>query len=300
MDAGHEFKKMHGLGNDFVVFDARARPLHLEPVEIQALADRRTGIGCDQLLVVRESDRADAFLQIHNADGTEVGACGNGARCVGRDLMREKNTTRVSIETTAGVLQVYDGGEGLVTVDLGEVRTGWEEIPLSKEQNTLHLEIEVANRDDPDGDPLLWDPAAVNVGNPHVVFLVKDPDVVDLARIGPLIGTADLFPEGANVTLAKVTGEDALQARVWERGAGLTPACGTAACAALVTAARLGVTGRSAVVELSGGPVGVLWRDDNHVLLTGPAETSFQGAVRMEPLLRGLVARLAAQGRSHG
>ena len=298
MDGRREFKKMHGLGNDFVVFDAREQPLHFEPVEIQAIADRRIGIGCDQLLVIRKSERADAFMQIYNADGSEAGACGNGARCVGRELMREGSGGRASIETAAGVIHVYDGGEGLVTVDLGEVRTGWQEIPLSKEQDTLHLEIEVANQHQPDSDPLLWDPAAVNVGNPHMVFLVKDPDAVDLARIGPLLGRAELFPEGANVTLAKVTGEDTIRARVWERGAGLTLACGTAACAAVVTAARLGVTGRSAVVEVPGGPLGVLWRDDNHVLLTGPAETAFCGAVGMDGPLRGLVARLAAQDRA--
>ena len=299
MDGERPFLKMQGLGNDFVVLDARTRPFGLEPVEIQAIADRHVGIGCDQVLVLRNSERADVFMQIYNADGTEVGACGNGARCVGRHIMREKGEGRATIETLAGVLEAFDGGEGMITVDMGPVRTGWQEIPLAEERDTLHLEFEIADESNPGGDPLLWDPAAVNVGNPHLVFLVKNPDAVDLARIGPLLETADLFPEGANVGLAKVTGEDTIKLRVWERGAGETLACGTAACAALVTAARTGVTGRSAVVELAGGPVGVLWRDDNHILLTGPAQTVFHGTVTMAPLLIGFMEKLAAEADGH-
>jgi diaminopimelate epimerase len=295
MEGTRAFTKMQGLGNDFVVFDAREQPVELEPVEIVAIADRRIGVGCDQVLVVRNSERADAYMQIFNADGSEVGACGNGARCVGREIMREKGEGRATLETKSGLLGVFDGGDGMITVDMGPVRTDWKEIPLSEERDTLHLDFEIANDQDPDADPLLWDPAAVNVGNPHVVFLVKDPWAVDLARIGPLVADAALFPEGANVGLAKVTGEDTIQLRVWERGAGETAACGTAACAALITASRSGAMGKSAVVELPGGPVGVVWRDDNHVLLTGPAQTAYNGTVDMDPLLRGLMEKLAAE-----
>ena len=299
MEGEQKFLKMQGLGNDFVVLDARAQPIKLEPVEIQAIADRHIGIGCDQLLVLKNSERADVYMQIFNADGSEVGACGNGARCVGRHVMKEKGDGRATIETMSGLLEVFDGGEGMITVDMGPVRTDWQDIPLSMEQDTLHLAIELANDSEPDGDPLLWDPAAVNVGNPHMVFLVKNPDVVDLQRVGPLLENTELFPEGANVSLAKVTGDDTIKLRVWERGAGETAGCGTAACAALVTAHRSGVTGRSAVVDLPGGPVGVLWRDDNHIVLTGPAFNVFQGNFTIEPLLRGLVAKLSAKGEGH-
>ena len=295
MEGERPFLKMQGLGNDFVVLDARTHSVALESVEIQAISDRNVGIGCDQVLVLKNSERADVYMQIFNADGSEVGACGNGARCIGRHVMREKGEGHATIETLAGVLEVFDGGGGMITVDLGPVRTDWKDIPLTEERDTLHLDIQVADEANPNGDPLLWDPAAVNVGNPHLVFLVKNADVVDLARIGPLLETASLFPEGANVSLAKVTGDDTIKVRVWERGAGETSACGTAACAALVTASRTGVTGRSAVVELPGGPVGVLWRDDNHILLTGPEQTVYSGTVNMRPLLIGLMQKLAAE-----
>lgn len=299
MASDHPFIKMQGLGNDFVVLDARSNSIELEPVEIQAMSDRKIGIGCDQVLVLRNSERADVFMQIFNSDGSEVGACGNGARCIGNYIMSEKGEPRATLETQAGVLEVYDGGEGMITVDMGEVKTSWRDIPLSEERDTLHLDIEIADETSPDGEPLLWDPAAVNIGNPHLVFLVKNPDVVDLQKIGPLLEHSDLFPEGVNVGLAKVTGDDSIKLRVWERGAGETSACGSAACAALVTSCRAGVTGRSAVVELPGGPVGVLWRDDNHILLSGSAQTVYQGNFEIAPLLRGLMSKLAAEGDGH-
>ncbi len=285
MKNGRPFIKMHGLGNDFVVLNGRERPVPLEPMEVQIIADRRLGIGCDQLLVMGPSDKADAFMHIFNADGTEVDACGNGARCIAWLLMKEKGTDRVTLETNAGVLKGYDAGDGLVTVDMGPVRTNWDEIPLAEEKDTLHLDIEIA-QENSEEDPLIWDPVAVNVGNPHLVFLVKNPNAVDLETIGPLIENSPLFPEGINVGMALINGEDTIRLRVWERGAGITSSCGTAACAALVAAVRREHMGRSAVVEMDGGPLGVLWREeDNHVMLTGPVATSFEGEFNIADLL---------------
>jgi diaminopimelate epimerase len=199
--------------------------------------------------------------------------------------MKEKETDRVTLETNAGVLKGYDAGDGLVTVDMGPVRTNWDEIPLAEEKDTLHLDIEIA-QENSDEDPLIWDPVAVNVGNPHLVFLVKNPSAVDLETIGPLIEKSPLFPEGINVGMALIKGEDTIRLRVWERGAGITSSCGTAACAALVAAVRREHMGRSAVVEMDGGPLGVLWREeDNHVMLTGPVATSFEGEFNIAEII---------------
>ena len=263
------FAKMHGLGNDFVVLDFRREQVALAPALVRALADRHRGIGFDQLIVLRDSRRADVNMQIYNADGSESGACGNASRCIARELMVEIGRKRASLETLAGVLEARSAGNGLVTMDLGEVHSGWAEIPLSEERDTLHLRVAEA-----DG---LGEGVAVNVGNPHVVFLVDDPDSVDLARLGPRIEHAPLFPERANVSVAQVAGPGRIRLRVWERGVGITAACGTAACAAVVAAARHGLAERSAVVELDGGQLGVEWNAHDHALLTGPAVTVYRG-----------------------
>ncbi len=289
------FMKMHGLGNDFVVFDARQTPLDLDPIEVRAVGDRHVGIGCDQIVVMKPSTKADVFMQLFNQDGSEISACGNASRCVGQLIMHERKTSKCTIETKAGVLGAFDGGGGMITVDMGEVRTGWRDIPLSEERDTLDLKLEVANPNDPNGDPLLWGAVGVNVGNPHIVFLVKNPWAVDLATIGPMLENHPLFPERTNVSLAKITGPDEIQLRVWERGAGETKACGTAACAALVAANRSGAMGRSAVVELAGGALGVLWREDNHILLTGPATFAYAGTYDMHDIVRGLMASMRAE-----
>ena len=285
MRNGRSFIKMHGLGNDFVILDGRERPVPLEPVEVEIIANRKTGIGCDQLLVMGPSAKADVFMHIFNADGTEVDACGNGTRCVAALLMKELEKDQVTIETNAGILAGYDGGEGLVTVDMGPVKSNWEEIPMAEAKDTLHVDIEIA-QENSEEDPLIWDPIAVNVGNPHLVFLVKNPGAVDLESIGPLIENSDLFPEGVNVGMAKINGEDTIRLRVWERGVGITDSCGTAACAALVAAVRREHMGRSAVVEMDGGALGVHWREDNgHVMLTGPTATVFEGEFNIADLL---------------
>ena len=264
------FIKMHGLGNDFVVIDARAGDVALDSTRVRAIAERRLGVGCDQLLEIcpPQSAKADAFMRIWNADGGEVEACGNGARCVAAFLMTESGQSEVAIETVAGLLNAEAAGAGRVAVDMGEARTGWDEIPLAREMDTLELDLSLG---------ALSKPVAVNIGNPHAVFFMAAAEAVDLATLGPQLETHALFPERANIGVAEVTGDAQIRLRVWERGVGLTKACGTGACAALVAAARRGLTGRSATVTLDGGPLEIDWLEDNHVRMTGPVATSFMG-----------------------
>src|SRR5215831_4403600 len=259
------FRKMNGLGNDFVVLDARTRPLVLGDDAVRAIADRKEGIGCDQLIALEPSTRADVFMRIWNADGGEVGACGNAARCVASLVAAELGEPRVSIETESGMLDAAVNRDGSVTIDMGAPRFAWNEIPLSKPfDDTRHIELEV-------DDPGLNSPSAVNVGNPHCLFFVADVAAHDLARLGPVFEQDKLFPERANISLVQVLGSDAIKVRTWERGAGLTRACGTAACAAAVASARRGLTGRKVKVGLPGGDLLIEWREvDGHILMTGP------------------------------
>ena len=274
------FTKMHGLGNDFVVFDARAEPAPLNGGEACAIADRHLGIGCDQVIVIESSGRADAFMRVFNADGSEVGACGNGARCVGDVLMDEKGADEATIDTASGPLSVTRAPYGLVTVDMGPARAAWRDIPLAREMDTLHLDLAL----DAGGGKGLSHAVGVNMGNPHAVFFVDDADAFDLGRIGPVLERDPLFPERANITLAQVISRDSVRARVWERGAGMTAACGSAACATLVAAARRGLTERRGTVRLTGGSLHIEWRGDGHVLMTGPVATSFTGAFDLDDL----------------
>ena len=278
--AGRAFCKMHGLGNDFVIFDAREVPLALDAADVRALADRRTGIGCDQLIILRPSARADLFMEIRNADGGEVSACGNASRCVGRLVMDETGRDAARIETRAGVLEVARAGER-VRVDMGCPGLDWRDIPLAEEADTRELDIAAEG---------LGRPAAVSMGNPHMIFFAGDDAAVDLAVLGPRLTRHPLYPEGANVSLARVADAGTIRLEVWERGAGLTRACGTAACAALVAAARRGLTGRAATVVLPGGPLDVEWAADDHVRMTGPVAVSFAGTVD----LRSVAGRVEA------
>jgi diaminopimelate epimerase len=264
------FLKMHGLGNDFVVIDARRGPLALDRAQARGIADRRTGVGCDQLLVIEPARNrlADAFLRILNADGSEVEACGNGTRCVADLLMRENGRDHVVIETVAGLLDAEAATDGLVSVDMGEARLDWREIPLAKATDTLHLDLALGP---------LADPVAVNVGNPHAVFFAPDAEAVDIAALGPVLERHPLFPERANIEVASLIGPDRLRMRVWERGVGITQACGTGACATLVAAARRKLTGRKAEVVLDGGSLAIEWLPDNHIRMTGPVAVSFAG-----------------------
>ena len=257
------FTKMHGLGNDFVVLDTRAAPLPPVTAALaRALADRRTGIGCDQLIVLEESPTADFRMRIYNADGGEVEACGNATRAVA--LL---HGSPAQIETAGGVLAVQPG-EGGAAVDMGEPRFEWDAIPLAYAMDTAAL-------------PVGWDeleqPVAVNVGNPHAVFFVEDCDAIELDRLGPQIERDPLFPERVNVNVATVDNKDNIRLRVWERGAGLTRACGTGACATAVAAMRRGLVGREVTVTLPGGPLLISWGEDGRITMTGPATESFRG-----------------------
>jgi diaminopimelate epimerase len=260
------FRKMNGLGNDFVVLDARTRALPLSPVMVRAIADRKEGIGCDQVVALEPSRKADAFMRIWNADGGEVGACGNAARCVAALLADELSASNVSIETESGVIAASVNADGSVTIDMGAPRFAWNEIPLAEPFDDTRA-IEIGALD----DPALASPSAVNVGNPHCLFFVDDVEAHDLARLGPALEHHPLFPERANISLVQVLGPAHLKVRTWERGAGLTRACGTAACAAAVGAARRALSGRKAQVSLPGGDLLIEWREeDGHVLMTGP------------------------------
>jgi len=273
------FTKMHGLGNDFVVIDARVHPVDLTADQVRALADRHRGIGFDQIMVIKDSDAADAGLHMANADGATVGACGNGTRCVAALLLDELQQDTITLDTASGLVSASAAADGLTTVDMGPARTDWQDIPVARTMETLHLDLTYETPVGP-----LADPVGVNMGNPHAVFFVEDIARYDLGTFGRDIEHHPLFPERANISLAQVT-NDTIKLVVWERGVGLTLACGTAACAALVAAARRDLCGRSAPVHLPGGALQITWRDDNHVLMTGPVATSFSGTVDLDHLM---------------
>ena len=306
------FKKMNGLGNDFVIIDARAGPLRLSAIAAGAIASRTGGVGCDQVIVLEPSRAADVFMRILNADGSEVSACGNASRCVAALLSPGFGRDRLTIETRAGVLHAEAGAGGLVTVDMGTPRFEWNQIPLSRAfEDTRAIDLAYAL---PDGR-VLESPSVVNVGNPHCIFWVQDAGSYDLASFGAALEHHPLFPERANISLAEVKtpspqpspqgqrefaadnsgvlsplGErdrvrgdfpSRIKLRVWERGTGITRACGTAACATAVAAARTGRTGRRVSVELPGGVLFIEWREaDDHILMTGPTEFEFEGALQ--------------------
>ena len=271
------FRKMNGLGNDFVVLDARSRALPLGADALRAIADRKEGIGCDQIIALEPSRMADVFMRIWNADGGEVGACGNAARCVAGIVAAERGEKTVSIETESGVLSALAGTDGTVTVDMGAPRFAWNEIPLSEPfHDTRGIELQIG----PIDAPVLHTPSVVNVGNPHALFFVEDVMAHDLAKLGPMLEHHPLFPERANISLVQVLSPDHLKVRTWERGAGLTQACGTAACAAAVAAARRELAGRKVKVTLPGGDLLIDWREsDGHILMTGPYALDFEGTL---------------------
>jgi diaminopimelate epimerase len=265
------FRKMHGLGNDFVVLDLRADPLRIDAAAARALADRRTGIGCDQLLLLEppRHPEAQVFLRIRNPDGSEAEACGNGTRCVAAVVALETGAVRLRIETVAGLLDAEMLSDGRVTVDMGAARTGWRDIPLAREMDTLRVDLQAGP---------LCEPVCTSMGNPHATFFVADAEAVDLAALGSQLEHDRLFPERANIGVAAVRDRETIRLRVWERGVGETRACGSGACAALVAAARRGLTGRRANIVLDGGILEIFWRDDGHVLMTGPVALSFEGS----------------------
>jgi diaminopimelate epimerase len=270
------FLKMNGLGNDFVVVEARSAPFEPSAAEVRAIADRENGVGCDQLILIGESDKADAFVRFWNADGVEVDACGNGSRCVGLLLMQASGRDEASFETRAGRLTALRAGDGEVSVDMGVPGLRWDQIPLAEAMDTRGIELQVG----PIDNPQLHTPGCVSMGNPHVVFFVPDADTAPVRQSGSLIERHPLFPEGVNVGFAQVKARDRIRLRVWERGAGLTKACGTGACAALVAAHRRGLVDRKATLELDGGDLVIEWRaEDDHVIMTGPAKLDFAGTL---------------------
>lgn len=260
------FHKMHGLGNDFAVFDARDEPLAMTPALAVALADRHTGIGCDQLIVVEPSDAADVRMRIWNADGSEVEACGNATRCVAALVGRD-----CSIETAGGLLSASPTGDG-ASVDMGAPRFDWDAIPLAYAMDT-------------DAMPTAWEglerPMAINVGNPHLVFFVPDIAAVPLDRLGPEIEHDPLFPNRINVNIAQIVSRTHIRARTWERGAGLTRACGTGACATAVAAIKAGLTDGEVTVALPGGPLIIAWQPGGHIRMTGPATLAYRGEIAL-------------------
>jgi diaminopimelate epimerase len=271
---------MNGLGNDFAVFDARLSGLRVNAACAMRIADRSSGVGCDQVIIIEPSQRADVFMRILNPDGSEVDACGNATRCVAALLAAEKGRDDVTIETGAGILRGSVQGDGGVAVDMGPPRLGWAEIPLARAfDDTATLDV----RFDGGAGAMLDAPGVVNVGNPHCVFIVADLDRYDLAAIGPRIEHDPLFPERVNVSLAQVLGRDAVRLAVWERGAGLTLACGSAACAAAVATARKGLTARKVSVGLPGGNLQIEWREtDDHILMTGPWQLDYEGVFEFD------------------
>ncbi len=270
------FLKMNGLGNDFVVVEARSAPFAPSPEEVRAIASRQVGIGCDQVVSIEASERADAAVRFWNADGEEVGACGNASRCVGWLLMEATGADQAVMETQGGLLTATRAGDRVVSVDMGAPGLHWTDIPLAEEMDTKGIELQVG----PIDDPILHTPGCVSMGNPHVVFFVPDIETAPVVEVGPMIEHHHLFPEAVNVGFAQIVARDRIRLRVWERGAGLTKACGTGACAALVAAHRRSLTDNKATLVLDGGELTIEWREsDGHVIMTGPAQVDFTGTL---------------------
>ena len=282
--AGQNFVKMNGLGNEIVVVDLRRQAGTVTSGEARAAASQQGGAPYDQLMVLHaaRTPGTDAFVRIYNNDGSEAGACGNGMRCVADLLFKETGKEALTVETNAGVLNCWKGAAPLVsTVDMGKPRFAWNEIPLAEDfRDTRTIELQIG----PIDKPILHTPSAVNMGNPHAIFWVEDVNAYDLVKIGPLLENHPIFPERANISLAAVKSREHIIVRTWERGAGLTKACGSAACAAAVAAARLRRTDRKVKVTLPGGDLVIEWRErDDHVLMTGPVAYEYEG--RFDPAL---------------
>ena len=277
---GRPYVKMNGLGNDFVVVEARSEAFRPTPEQVRGWADREHGIGFDQLIAIEPSDRADSFMRVWNADGGEVETCGNALRCIGWLLMEAAGRDAASIDTLGGLNQATraedHGGARMVSIDMGEPGLDWIQIPLAEDMDTRGIELQVG----PIDAPLFHTPGAVSMGNPHVVFFVPDAEAVAVREVGSLVEHHPLFPQGVNVGFAEPRGRDRIRLKVWERGAGLTKACGTGACAALVACARRNFTDRRATMMMDGGELQVEWREaDNHVIMTGPLEIEGTGVL---------------------
>ena len=273
------FRKMHGLGNDFAVFDARKSGLALDQALARAIADRKRGIGCDTVIVIENSPSADAFMRIYNFDGSEVEACGNATRCVAKLLAAESGKSELRIDSRGGLLTCRADGD-LVSVDMGVPRLDWREIPMAQAVETVAFDLPL----DAEGAAGLGKAAAVAAPNPHCVFFVGDAERAPVAIVGPRVENHPWFPARTNVEFVERRSEGALRMRVWERGVGITDACGTGACASVVAAHRRGLTGREVDVLLDGGTLHIHWREnDDHLVMTGPATLVFEGEIDLEP-----------------
>jgi diaminopimelate epimerase len=274
--------KLNGLGNAIVVLDLRGTDVTVSAAEARAIA-RGDGLAFDQLMVLHapRTDGTDAFVTIYNRDGSQAGTCGNGARCVAFILMRNAKREKIVLETFSARLECWRNSEWVFTVDMGRPRFAWNEIPLREPfYDTRKIELQIG----PIDAPILHTPSAVNMGNPHAIFWVDDIEAYDLGKIGSLLENHPIFPEGANISLAHVISPKHIALKVWERGAGLTGACGSAACAALVAAARKGLTSRQAIVSLPRGDLDIAWLESNdHVFMTGPVEFEFE--TQLDPAL---------------
>lgn len=266
-----EFTKMNGLGNDFVIIDTRSQVIENKDKLSIKLCNRHFGVGCDQAIFIEPSDNATAFMRIYNPDGSESGACGNATRCVADILLKETGKSECVVETRAGLLRCVRIDEFHITVDMGEPKLEWQQIPLSKECDTYNLPL---------GGNGVSNPVAVNMGNPHCVFFVDDLDKVDVLKIGAGFEYDSIFPERANIEFVEILNRGHVKMRVWERGAGITLACGSGACATAVAAIRRGLTGRKVIVEMDGGPLVLEWSEaDNHVYMSGPVDYVFKGTL---------------------
>ncbi len=278
------FVKMNGLGNEIVVVDLRGSSKVFTGPEVAAIAANRTS-RFDQMMVLHAPTTPDtlSYVRIYNADGSEAGACGNGMRCVGWLLAQALGRGQFKVETRAGVLDTVVRDQSSITVDMGEPKFDWQDIPLAEEfRDTRAIELQIG----PIDNPVLHSPSVVNVGNPHAIFWVDSIETYDLARLGPMLENHPIFPERANISLAHVTSPTTITVRTWERGAGLTQACGSAACAAAVSAARKRLTGREVDVTLPGGTLSIAWAADNHILMTGPVAFEYEGSIDVAKLVK--------------
>ncbi|WP_170405783.1 diaminopimelate epimerase [Ruegeria arenilitoris] len=266
-DTGLPFMKMHGLGNDFVIVDARAHPLQITPALARGIGHRQFGVGFDQLAII-EKGESDAHLVFYNADGSISATCGNATRCIARFLMQESGKSELTLTTSHGTLQARDAGDGLTSVNMGHPQLDWADIPLAEEVDTLELPIEGG-------------PVATGMGNPHCTFFVEDAEAIPLEEFGARYEHHPLYPQRTNVQVAQIIGPDQIRMRVWERGVGITLASGSSSCATAVAAARRGLTGRKVQIELDGGTIWIDWREDG-VWMTGPTCHVFSGTLKPE------------------
>lgn len=279
-----KFRKMHGLGNDFVIIDTRNQEVNDFQAVSRQMADRHFGVGCDQVIFLKESNAADIYMGIYNPDGSEAGMCGNASRCVADLVLKETGASNISIETVSGIVHCVEFANGLVTVDMGEPRLDWTQIPLDQECDTKFVPVKLpVSSEHEDAENL---PVCVSMGNPHCVFFIgQGIEDFKVADIGPQIEQAPMFPRKTNVEFVEVKDRTSIRMRVWERGTGITLACGSGACAAAVAAMRRGYTDRKISVHMDGGSLQIEWREDtNHVTMTGPVAYVFEGRFGSNPL----------------